>query len=678
MSAFKNLPARCAILFIAATTLASAASTGASSRLTAVWANEGSDKVWQEETRASSGQNVANAVWDGKQISISGAKNEVISFVLLLESTGGASNVSVDFSDLAGPGGAHIATTTTASGDQLWQYVNRNIEGFYLRYLKITGINRTNFGYEAYYDERHVPSRLRRPLAAPDSRVGVGTWADRPMADKSVPDIAVPLELQSSFNISAGNNQGIWYDVYVPRDAAAGVYTGTVTVKEAGTATQTIPVSLRVRSFALPDQPASKTMVYASLSEILGRYAGTTYAGNTDARTALSLKVLNNQFRLFKRHKISMVDENCDSSDTCPLTQPASHWVDKLSGSFYSRANGYDGPGQSTPDNIFVVGPYGSWHNAKVTDRATMQAYMDSWEGWFQTNSPTTDRFLYVIDETSDFTLLNTYLDWMKTGNTTIGKSLRAMATVPLSAAVTNAPRLDIVASSFGVADTTTWANAYKQFTATAGKSYWHYNGTRPASGSFLLEDDGVSMRMKPWTAYKLGAARWFYWDSTYYMDFQAGGNRQNDVFNSAVTYGADGADAPVDNTYGHVGYNRNNGDGVLVYPGTDARYPASSYNVAGPFASVRLKNWRRGVQDVDYIAMAMRVDAAQTQSIVQSIVPKVLWEVGVEEQSDPTYRYTDISWPTDATAWENARTRLAAIIEGAKIPSAPVIVGVD
>jgi len=34
-------------------------------------------------------------------------------------------------------------------------------------------------------------------------------------------------------------------------------------------------------------------------------------------------------------------------------------------------------------------------------------------------------------------------------------------------------------------------------------------------------------------------------------------------------------------------------------------------------------------------------------------MIPKVLWEYGVENEDDPTYVYTDISWPTDPDAWE-------------------------
>ena len=51
-----------------------------------VWANSGEDKVTREELRASrEPRSVINALWDGAKVSLFGAKNEVVSFNLVLE-----------------------------------------------------------------------------------------------------------------------------------------------------------------------------------------------------------------------------------------------------------------------------------------------------------------------------------------------------------------------------------------------------------------------------------------------------------------------------------------------------------------------------------------------------------------------------------------------------------------
>ena len=114
----------------------------------------------------------------------------------------------------------------------------------------------------------------------------------------------------------------------------------------------------------------------------------------------------------------------------------------------------------------------------------------------------------------------------------------------------------------------------------------------------------------------------------------------------------------------GETGGNYLNGDGVLFYPGTDVRYPEDSYGINGPFASLRLKHWRRGIQDVDYLTLAATIDPASTEEIVNTIIPRVLWEYGVSDPGDPTWVLTDISWSNDPDIWENARAKLADIIE--------------
>jgi hypothetical protein len=113
------------------------------------------------------------------------------------------------------------------------------------------------------------------------------------------------------------------------------------------------------------------------------------------------------------------------------------------------------------------------------------------------------------------------------------------------------------------------------------------------------------------------------------------------------------------------TGWNASNGDGVLFYPGTDAIFPGQSYGLAGPIASLRLKYWRRGIQDVEYLALADRVDHKATSAIVERMVPRVLWETGVGSSSDPTWVRAPISWSVDPDDWEAARKELARIIAG-------------
>lgn len=220
-----------------------------------MWANDGADKVLRDETRTTSGS-VTNSVWDGAGVSVFGARNETVSFNLVMEATAGdITGVEVSLDELTGPGGAKI-TTRAAAGNEVFDYRGRNIELFYVRYLRIEGVSTLPYDH---YDERHVPQRCQRPFELVELGGGVtaglavdGTgWQDRPCHDREYPDIAVPLELESPFSVAAGTNQSIWTDIYIPTDSPAGPYTGVVSVTTANGRSE-VPVQLTVRDFSLP------------------------------------------------------------------------------------------------------------------------------------------------------------------------------------------------------------------------------------------------------------------------------------------------------------------------------------------------------------------------------------------------------------------------------------------
>jgi hypothetical protein len=211
------------------------------------------------------------------------------------------------------------------------------------------------------------------------------------------------------------------------------------------------------------------------------------------------------------------------------------------------------------------------------------------------------------------------------------------------------------------VGDNSSWQNAENSWLSNSTKRFYMYNGKRPSQGSFATEDDGVSLRELAWAQYKKKTDRWFFWESTYYNDYQ-GGRGQINVFQTAATFS--GA-VSQDSVNGESGWNHSNGDGVLFYPGTDKVFPSESYGVQGPIASLRLKQWRRGIQDVDYLTLANQIDPAAVQAIVNQMVPKAMWEYGVNDPKDPSWVLADISWSINPDDWDNARAQLAHIIDG-------------
>ncbi|MBP8975482.1 MAG: hypothetical protein KBG83_02090 [Bacteroidetes bacterium] len=87
--------------------------------ISAVWVNEGRDKVVQEELRVGqpNGRAVVNYIWDGTKVKIKGAKNEVVNFNVVIEAAvRQATEVNVAFGLLTGPEGSAIQSSPV-SGD---------------------------------------------------------------------------------------------------------------------------------------------------------------------------------------------------------------------------------------------------------------------------------------------------------------------------------------------------------------------------------------------------------------------------------------------------------------------------------------------------------------------------------------------------------------------------------
>lgn len=625
--------------------------------VTAIWANNGEDKVTQDETRSKAASSrVVSSAWDGRNIRVFGARNEIVAFNLVLEagSDKPAAGLSVEFNRLTGPDDFSIGSEPVSNPAGVFDWTGRDIELFYVRYLKIRGLSALSYGT---YDERHIPARLRRPRAADGSYNG--GWTDRPDHDKYYPDIAVPMELVPTFTIAAGQNQSVWADIYIPKNAPAGLFKGEVIVRVAGVAKYRVPVELTVRNFVLPDMPSSKTMVATSYHDVAQRYTGIAYPAANSQADKLTKQVMDRQMLVAHRHKISLIDDNSGAS-AWTKNQPRPEWEPRLSGSLFTAANGYRGPGAGIGNNVFSIGTFGQWQDWWGTpNQQAMWNRTNGWESWFAANSPSTERFLYLIDESEDYGQTEIWAGWMK-GNPGVGAKLKSFATADLVQAYEEVPSLDVIASWFRVGDAAAWQTAADKLHANNARQFYLYNGHRPASGSFAIEDDGVALRELAWGQYKKKIDRWFFWSATYYNDYQ-GGRGLTNLFQTAQTFG--GA-AKFDPLLGMSGWNSSNGDGVLFYPGTDKAFASESYGLPGPIASLRLKYWRRGIQDVDYITMAAKVNQAAVDALVQKMVPKVLWENGVTDPADPTWVRAPVSWSANPDDWEAARQQLADIIE--------------
>ncbi len=453
-----------------------------------VWATEGGDKVTRDERRALVGPPLSRVFPNGSAVALEAGRGEVVAFAVVIESDAGSSGVTVTLPALKGPGGA-LRGGTVAPG-QLFDWTSREIELFLVKYLTIRGLSRLTWGD---YDERHVPLRFRRPHDAQGVALPGAGWTDRPDHDKDYPDIAVPLDLvPGGFTIPAASSQLVWVDVYVPAGTVPGEYTGTLTVTGGGR-TSELPVALAVGNFTLPPKPTAGTLLHIGYGSVNARYFGESFP-DAPALVQRSIRLRDRHFMMAHRHRVSLVDAN-EGAGHFDGGRPREEWRARLDGTLFTRERGYAGPGEGVGNGIFGIGMYGSWEGKGSA--AEMWPVNDAWETWFAANSPETERFLFLIDESSDTAQIQEWATWMRE-NPGPGKALRSMATTDWTVALAEMPALDLPVSTFKVAERRSWEHAARRL-----PSRWVYNGARPATGSLAMEDDGVALLMWGWAQFK-------------------------------------------------------------------------------------------------------------------------------------------------------------------------------
>jgi len=171
-----------------------------------------------------------NGVWNSAEsrVTLHAARNEFVSFQLVVEIDGSVGRASVQLDRLVGPDGVEIG--------------GKDVSLFRTWYVQV---QRPSHAYEelslgpGWYPDALIPAAVGEPI---------------------VFDFA-----QTQISISpTRHNRTVWVDIYVPKDpsaAPAGVYRGTLSASWAG-GRQEIEVELKVWDFALPDEIHCRGDIY--------------------------------------------------------------------------------------------------------------------------------------------------------------------------------------------------------------------------------------------------------------------------------------------------------------------------------------------------------------------------------------------------------------------------------
>ncbi|HEX6184199.1 MAG TPA: glycoside hydrolase domain-containing protein, partial [Pyrinomonadaceae bacterium] len=530
--------------------LQSAALAGQPAR---VWAVNDGEKVERDDLR--SRHRASNSAWDGRRIKVFGARNEVIAFQVVVEAgADGIGALSVALPELRRRGGGGIRYARPALDPT--DYAGRPIQLFSVNYMNVTETTRANWVW-----------RPGSP-AAPADTLG---W--KPV--QLVPENAKAGRGGFPLKVSPRRSQAIWIEIYTARDLPAGVYEGRVEVTADGRR-QTLPVELELFDFTLPDENSMHAMVYYEPLQpelYQGRNLDPAY------------------HRFAHRHRVELVHAYSVESARAARA--------RFTGEDFTRARGYEGPGESVGNRVIPRSFYGPGQDFDERESAWRQS--DEWMTFLRENFPAALTFLYMPDEPgpSEYEHIRRLAENIHS-NPGPGKSLPVFVTKRYTKELDGA--IDI------------WDSGPQGFDIEQvrrererGRRYWIYNGGRPAAGAIVIDAPATDPRATIWACFKHGIEVYFYWHGVHWRhNSQKQGVREQNVWANPVTFDNRGQPRKPAGSQGWI-----NGDGVLMYPGEEKLHPEEDRGLRGPVSTVQLANFRRGLQDHQYLTLARKLGLA-------------------------------------------------------------------
>ncbi len=433
--------------------------------------------------------------------------------------------------------------------------------------------------------------------------------ANSPTSDGRVPDPLIPLidtytgqPAGAPFNVGANLNQPVWLDVLIPESAAAGVYTGTVTVTATGQQTVTVPLTLTVWDLTLPDMTVVTTHFKLSLNDLIQYHNGIAQCIPANSQNcwldwnARSRTIVKRYQELAHAHRIDVgeyfVTEPTYAAYTgggCP--QLPINWAayDATLQPYMDGTYWTDGVPSSRLEVPFSPGA--TWGLEANCSQAQYSALAAAWaahlkaKGWFNR------AIVYAADEPdpSQYPAIALNAQWMIQADP--DWKARIMDTTAPQAS--NVSLLNPALGIYTVAlawydhwwyDKPTYGRAEWPGLFAQGIRLWFYESNAQAAPYPTYATNtliGAEPRIMGWGAWYEGASGFLMWDTTDWDPSFPWG--PNTLFGKT-------------------------GDGVTIYPGNHnglragAAPPAdgSPADVAidGPIPSYRLKMIRAGLQD--------------------------------------------------------------------------------
>lgn len=401
------------------------------------------------------------------------------------------------------------------------------------------------------------------------------------------PDALIPMEYVKKAkenNFKRGNNQGIWFDVNVPRDAEAGEYNGNVTVK-LDNKTFNVPMSVSVFDFTMPQAPAVRSTYLIWRDWLI------------DGELDNTPEKYNDYYDMLLRYNVVPYDFPNEQEDI-------EGFVANLR-KYYNKVNAYGIPYKFTQKAT-------SWSNGErvpVLDDAYLKDILQAVaDASAEDGVNYFEKAYYYFDKIYDEIKEANYPQLFHAIETTNDVEAEIVSenglTGEIAQSVQNRRHLISTVEGWNedleeIADDIMLSPIYNNFSATddinlyrdlieegmwvesyGAASFWPY-------GAHLIDDYMITARDVFWSKYDYGLSGDLFWCVNAYCNFGSvlvsGYARLEDLYRQSMRDGVTG------------------GDGFMVYPGR-------LYGSEEPFPSLRLTATRDGIDDYAYFALLEEV----------------------------------------------------------------------
>jgi hypothetical protein len=501
---------------------------------------------------------------NGRTVQLTAARNEWVSFQILLRSDAPVKSVDLEAGDLTGPGGTALGRADA----RLYRQHQLHLE---------TGTYRNDSFKPDWYPDPLIP--FLHPMTG--KKLEGGRIA------------AVP------FDLPANQTHGFWVDLYIPTNAAPGAYRGVYRLTPAGrgaSATE-IPVLLTVWNFTLPQTP---TLVTEFGSPRLRDYYGEQAKRGNGPEPSDWAGVETQCAQLLSEHRFNAKPPR---ETLIPRPQP--------DGSFLIPSRQVQSLREFV-DRYHVNALQTPHPSSAVEDPEAQRDILRAWLAAFDRAARELDRpnlvfYTYLKDEPNTLEDYRYVQKW--------GRAVRDAKSV-VKVLVVEQPWTE---PGLGGADSA-WGDLYgavdiwcplfslhrPEIAAkrqALGETIWTYTALCQGLPTpwWHIDFPLLNYRVPAWMAWRDSMKGLLYWGGMSYW------HQTDDPWTQVPFY--TGNDKPQQGQRGIIF----NGEGSLVYPARAVGYD-------GVVPTIRLKALRDGIQDYEYLAILQRLGkGAEAQKVVRT-----------------------------------------------------------